>query len=244
VRIVSRHLVDGERQGSYALVDPKDAATLIIIDGSSRSPEVLLGRRHLGHAFMPGKFVFPGGSVDATDWVMAARAPLHPVIERRLFSQTGFTTGSDVAALPLAAVRETFEETGFLVGKWGFAKESTPEGAWTKFVQTGVVPAPRALHFIARAITPPGFPHRFDARFFCVNRQEVAHHLEGVVHADAELVELVWLPIRQAMELDMPLITGLVLEELRERISAGFDRDLPVPFYTTRDGEFTRALIE
>lgn len=237
-------MVDGERQGRHAVVEPQDAATLIVVDRSSKAPEVLLGRRHLRHVFMPGKFVFPGGRVDEADRVMTARAPLHPLVERRLFRQTDLTTGPDVAALPLAAVRETFEETGFLVGKPGRAEASTPEGPWTKFVQTGFVPAPRALHFIARAITPPAFPRRFDARFFSVDRDEVAHQLEGVVHADAELVELVWLPIEHAMDLDIPLITGLVLEELRERIAAGFDRALPVPFYATRDGEFTRDLIE
>ena len=45
-------------------VRPKDAATLILIDRSGKVPKVLLGKRHHGHKFMPGKFVFPGGGVD------------------------------------------------------------------------------------------------------------------------------------------------------------------------------------
>jgi len=85
---------------------------------------------------------------------------------------------------------------------------------------------------------------RFDARFLTVDREAIAHQLPGIVHAEAELVELTWLPIEQAQQLDLPLITGYMLEELQERIDAGFGADLPVPFYATRGGEFTRELIE
>jgi len=40
---------------------PRDAATLILLDRKGKDALVLMGRRHAGHAFMPGKFVFPGG---------------------------------------------------------------------------------------------------------------------------------------------------------------------------------------
>jgi 8-oxo-dGTP pyrophosphatase MutT (NUDIX family) len=236
-------LVDAEREGRHAAVPPIDAATLIVVDRSSGIPEVLLGRRHVRHVFMPDKFVFPGGRVDPADRLMGAGARLDEVMERRLFSQTDFTTRSDVAALPLAAVRETFEETGLVVGEPASQETVAPEEVWAQFFQTGFFPAVNALHFIARAITPPGFPRRFDARFFSVDRSDISYHAEGVVNGDAELVELVCLPIEKAMSLEMPLITGLVLEELQERIAAGFDRHLPVPFYATRDGEFCRDLL-
>ena len=48
---------------------------------------------------------------------------------------------------------------------------------------------------------------------------------------EAELVELVWLPLKQARALDLPTITGVVLEELEARITAGLGPRLPVPFY-------------
>jgi len=244
VKIISRHLVDSERRGVHAAVEAKDAATLIIIDRSADVPKVLLGRRHDRHMFMPGKFVFPGGRVEIADRLMAAGALLDPAVERKLLNQTRLSEPCDAAAFPLAAIRETFEETGLIVGKPGEVQGEPPDGPWKKFAQIGFVPIPGALHFIARAITPPGFPRRFDARFFSVDRDQILHQLDGVVHAQAELIEVTWLPIAQALDLDMPLITGIVLEELEQRIAARFSRELPVPFYATRHGEFTRDLIE
>jgi hypothetical protein len=46
---------------------PRDAATLILIDRSGGDVRVLLGRRSARHAFMPGRFVFPGGRTDPSD---------------------------------------------------------------------------------------------------------------------------------------------------------------------------------
>jgi 8-oxo-dGTP pyrophosphatase MutT (NUDIX family) len=240
---VPRHLVDGERVGFHAGVEPNDAATLIIIDRSNDEPRVLFGRRHASHVFLPGKFVFPGGRVDPSDRVMPAAAPLHQDTERKLLANTGFQTTNDAIAIALAAIRETFEETGLVIGAKGNADKSLPTAPWSKFVQTGFYPDPSPLHFIARAITPPGFARRFDARFFCVDGGAIAHRLENVVNSDAELVELTWLPIAAARSLDLPVITRLVLEELQSLLRDGLKPDQPVPFYNSRNGDFTRDLI-
>ena len=45
----------------------------MLIDRSGAKPKVLLGRRHAGHKFMPGKFVFPGGRIEALDRLMTGR---------------------------------------------------------------------------------------------------------------------------------------------------------------------------
>lgn len=243
MRIVPQELVNSERGGVHPAVEPDDAATLIVVDRSRGIPKVLLGRRHSRHVFMPGKFVFPGGRVDAADRVLAPQVRLHPAVQRKLLARTALTA-ADATALALAAIRETFEETGLIAGLRERARFNPSKGAWATFEQAGFKPAPSALHFIARAITPPGFQRRFDARFFSVDRTEVVHQLENVVHPDAELVEVRWLSIQEALTLDLPLITGLVLAELQERIDAGFDHDLPVPFYQNRAGEFTRDMIE
>ena len=70
-----------ERDLTSPYVRPKDAATLILVDRGGQVPKVLLGKRHQGHKFMPGKFVFPGGRVDPADRRMPAapvrRALLH-----------------------------------------------------------------------------------------------------------------------------------------------------------------------
>ena len=68
-------------------------------------------------------------------------------------------------ALALAAIRETFEETGLAIGVPDHgAPGKPPPGAWSRFAATGVTPALDAIDFLAGAITPPGRPRRFDAR--------------------------------------------------------------------------------
>jgi 8-oxo-dGTP pyrophosphatase MutT (NUDIX family) len=223
---------------------PVDAATLIIIDRSGAVPKVLLGRRHAGHVFMPGKFVFPGGSVEKDDAAMPVAAALHPDIERRLKAQIDPAAAPAPHAIALASIRETFEETGLLLGGKRAEEAAVPAGIWTTFAEAGFYPDLSVLHFINRAITPPGFPRRFDARFFATEIGSVAHKIDGIVHADAELVELTWVTIPDARRLDLPMITHIVLEELEARVAAGLKTSLPVPFYRTIDGQFTRGLLD
>ena len=64
-----------------------------------------------------------------------------------------------------------------------------------------------------------------------------------MIGPEAELVELVWMPIAQARQLDMPAITAVVLEELEMRIAAGLGHDLPVPFYRMLHRHFVRELL-
>jgi 8-oxo-dGTP pyrophosphatase MutT (NUDIX family) len=246
VTTVPRHLVEGERVGFHEGVEPQDAATLIIVDQTGAEPRVLLGRRHARHAFLPGKFVFPGGRVDVVDRAMPAAKSLDPDVERKLLAATRFKDGKDAEAVALAAIRETFEEAGLVVGVKKEANGPVPPGPWAKFVQTGFYPDLSRLRFIARAITPPGFARRFDARFFYVEGDAIVHRLENIAHPDAELVELTWRPVTVASRLDLPIITRLVLEELQTVLRAARDGrpSLPVPFFVTHDDEFRRELIE
>jgi 8-oxo-dGTP pyrophosphatase MutT (NUDIX family) len=144
-------------------------------------------------------------------------------------------------ALALAAVRETFEETGLLLGKRVDAVPTVPEGPWTAFAEAGVLPDLSQLHFIVRAITPPRRPRRFDARFFAVDVSAIAHRVDGKVGPDSELVELVWLPIPEAKKHDLPTITQVALDELESRVARGFGHDLPSPFYRMLNKKFVRA---
>src|SRR5712675_588409 len=82
-RFVNR-MNEVERDLGSPYVRPKDAATLILVDRSGPVPKVLLGKRHQRHKFMPGKFVFPGGRVDAADHAMPVAKPLHPDTARKL----------------------------------------------------------------------------------------------------------------------------------------------------------------
>ena len=150
---------------------------------------------------MPGKFVFPGGRVEPEDRRMRAVGALDPHVEEKLNARVRRPSPGFARALALAAIRETFEETGLAIGVSGQgAPENPPPGAWTRFAATGVFPALDAIDFLARAITPPGRPRRFDARFLIADARFVAKRVEGAVHPEAELVELVWTPLDEALE--------------------------------------------
>ncbi len=232
-----------ERDLSSPYVRPKDAATLILVDRSGRVPKVLLGKRHARHKFMPGKFVFPGGRVDPADKRMPVARALDPNAQAHLMKRLRRPNAAKARALALAAIRETFEETGLLLGVRGDEVAGVPNGPWAAFAKAKVLPDLSMLRFIGRAITPPGRPRRFDARFFTVDAAAIAHRIEGVTGPDAELVELVWMPLADAKQLDMPAVTGVMLEELDARIADGFGHDLPVPFYSMPRGRFRRELL-
>jgi 8-oxo-dGTP pyrophosphatase MutT (NUDIX family) len=146
-------------------------------------------------------------------------------------------------AFALAAIRETFEETGLLLGVRSDDVGAVPNGPWKAFADAKILPDLSVLHFVGRAITPPGRPRRFDARFFTMDASAVAHRIEGVTGPDAELTELVWMPLADAKGLDMPAVTGVMMEELDARIADGFGHDLPVPFYSMPRGRFRRELL-
>ncbi len=250
----------GDSRQNIPGVRIRDAATMLVIDRTGTIPKVLLGRRHHGHKFMPGKFVFPGGRVEPADRRMSTATPLDPRVEARLMKEVRYPSAEKSRGFPLAAIRETFEETGLLLGTRNAAKldaskppaskpsaskkPRAPNPQWVAFAKSGVAPDLAAVHFIARAITPPGRPRRFDTRFFAVDSQAIAARIEGVVGPETELVELVWLPIEESMKLDMPGITMAVLEELKIRTTAGFTHDLPVPFYRMMRGRRVREFLE
>jgi 8-oxo-dGTP pyrophosphatase MutT (NUDIX family) len=232
-----------ERDLTSPYVRPKDAATLILVDRSERLPKVLLGKRHQRHKFMPGKFVFPGGRVDPVDRRMPFARPLDPHAEAHLMKRLQRASAAKARAFALAAIRETFEETGLLLGMPTREPTKVPPGPWTAFAEANILPDLSVLHFIGRAITPPGRPRRFDARFFTMDASAIAHRIEGVTGPEAELVELVWMPLAEAKQLDMPAVTGVMLEELDARIADGFGHDLPVPFYSMPHGRFRREML-
>jgi 8-oxo-dGTP pyrophosphatase MutT (NUDIX family) len=240
-----RRMTEAERDLSHPTVRPRDAATLILVDRTSHPPKVLLGRRHHGHKFMPGKYVFPGGRVDPLDRRIAASAHLDPLVETRLMQKAQRASAANARALVMAAIRETFEETGLLLSfpKTIDAPTTATDESWATLARSGARPDLAAIHFVARAITPPGRPRRFDTRFFTADANVVSHRIEGVVGPDTELVELVWLPIAEAKRLDMPAITMVALDELEARVAAGLTHDLPVPFYRIVRKRFRRELL-
>jgi 8-oxo-dGTP pyrophosphatase MutT (NUDIX family) len=242
-KLMSERMTTAERDTSFPDSEPRDAATLMLIDRSGPKPKILLGRRHAGHKFMPGKFVFPGGRIEPLDRQMTSVSELHPDALGKLMVRVAEPSVDFARAFPLAAVRETAEETGLLLGAKRDHPPQVPGEIWAEFAKANVHPDLGQIHFIARAITPPRRPRRYDTRFLTADASAVAHTIEGVVGPDSELVELTWVPIEEATHLDMPTITGVVLEELLARVAAGMGHALPVPFYFMADQKFRRELL-
>lgn len=198
---------------------PKDAATLILVRGGG-SPEVLMGRRAPGHVFMASKWVFPGGRIDRADFTAASATD--PAVATRIRLETELTPRR-ARALALTAVRETFEETGLILGRP--APPASVAGPWREFRQAGALPDLAALTYVARAITPPGRTRRFDARFFMADASALLS--PEPTAGSGELDEIAWLPLAEALALDLPAITRFILGEVAERLSSA---DRPLPF--------------
>lgn len=204
---------------------PRDAATLVLYRRRGGQLEVLMGERHGGHAFMPNRYVFPGGRVDPTDWRVRAAGEVAPMVAERLCRSC---RPSRARALAAAAVRETFEETGLILGRPDPAPGAPVPANWQDFFATGMAPALDLLDYVYRAVTPPSRPRRFDARFFAAD----ADHLAGAIRGSGELLDLRWLSVEDALRLELPNITGILLRELDGLLTVpAKDRRVPVRYF-------------
>ena len=173
-----------------------------------------MGQRAGGHAFMPNKYVFPGGRLDAADCRVKPARDLEPATLAKLLDRMrGKPSPSRARGLAYAAVRETWEEAGLLFGR------SRLEDA----------PDLSGLTLFMRAITPPGRTRRFDSRFFMADA-------EGITNIDAphhdgggELLTLSWLTLAEIASLDLPLITIDVLQRLKPYLDKGHLPDPACP---------------
>ena len=223
---------------------PKDAATLILVDRSGPIPKVLVGRRHDKVVFMPGKFVFPGGRVEKADNRVPVAAPIPKELEANLLKGSPKITASRAKSLAIAAIREACEETGLCLGREAGIASQRLEGVWLPFAEAGLLPDPSRLFLIARAITPPGRVRRFDTRFFIADASAITHRVEGVVHPDAELVELIWVALGSKPLADLHPMTKNVLGELERRLATGpLRHDTPVPFFHFYGGRMHNEIL-
>ncbi len=180
----------------------RNAATVIVIRDRHTAPRILMGQRGATAAFMPNKFVFPGGAVDLGD-----------------------------AQVPLASMVDETCQSG-QKGAW----EGTPPADWLTFAQRGYLPHAAPLQFVFRALTPPGRPRRFDARFFLVDAEDIATDLDNFDDACDELSHLQWVALSDARKFDMPFITEVVLAEVEAR-ARQLDPPASVPFFKNNDEE-------
>lgn len=203
---------------------PRPAATVLLVRRSGGAASVLMGQRGAAAAFMPSKYVFPGGALDAED----AQADLASVLDPHCLARLDAGTESGLGAvLAAAAVRELWEETGLILGDKSPWTGPAP-ASWAGFAAAGYRPDGSALRFLFRAITPPGRSRRFDARFFLADAAHLAGNPDDFSRASDELSHLHWVPLGEARNLNLPFITEVVLAELGALI-AGLADDAPLP---------------
>lgn len=188
-------------------MDIRPAATLILARDTAEGLQVLLLQRTWEAVFMPGFFVFPGGSVDEQDIQGRAHAVGRGDTD---ISQT-MSLDEGGADYMLAAVRECFEEAGVLLAVDQNNEEVTPEhpvhgdrealfrGELTlaELCQRHKLTIPLdRLAYLGHWITPPGPPRRFDTRFFVA----VAPENQQASHDGVETIDHVWVSPAQALE--------------------------------------------
>ncbi len=206
-----------------APVRPVDAAGLILLRGSRDAPEILLGRRPAKTTFLPDIYVVPGGRVDAEDELPSGFAEtMHPAVAGDLMLGAG---RRPPIAFLRAALRETHEETGLLVGRPAAtpAQEVGP-GFWNAYGRAGWQPDFAGLDFVLRAITPRESRRRYNTRFFLADGANVRGDLTG----NGELLDLGWRPVGDLDRLNIVDVTWelikAALHRWREQTPTGTER--------------------
>lgn len=188
------------------MVPPRPASTILLLrDSTEQEIEVFMMVRHYEIDFNSGALVFPGGSVDKGDQEIIARPELYSGGE-----------GLDAGALSfrIAAIRETFEESGILLARARESKtlvdakraaeiEASSRSALsegeTSFLKVltdnGVLLALDELVPYAHWITPEGMPKRFDTWFFLA----AAPPAQAGAHDGRESTDSIWLSPREAL---------------------------------------------
>jgi 8-oxo-dGTP pyrophosphatase MutT (NUDIX family) len=189
------------------IVAPRPASTILLLRDAKAAAEVevFMMVRHYEIDFNSGALVFPGGSVDKNDKEIIERPELYTGAE-----------GLDAAALSfrIAAIRETFEESGILLARPKGSKAlvdakraSEIEAAHradlndrkTTFLQVltdnGVLLALDELVPYAHWITPEGMPKRFDTWFFLA----AAPPDQLGAHDGRESTDSIWVSPREAL---------------------------------------------
>jgi len=197
------------------VVKPRPASTILLlrdaaarkVDGKSRNEiEVFMMVRHYEIDFNSGALVFPGGSVDKGDNDIIANPSLYSGGE-------GMDTGE--LSFRIAAIRETFEESGILLARPKGSKalvdakhageiETAHRTALCEnkisfldvLTEAGMVLALDELVPYAHWITPEGVPKRFDTWFFLA----AAPPDQLGAHDGKESTDSIWVSPREALE--------------------------------------------
>jgi 8-oxo-dGTP pyrophosphatase MutT (NUDIX family) len=231
-------------------VSPRPASTILLLrDGAGAAGdkiEVFMMVRHYEIDFSSGALVFPGGSVDQGDQDIIADPALYTGGE-----------GLDAAALSfrIAAIRETFEESGILLARVRGTtapvdakraaeievahRAALSEGKTTflkVLIDNGLLLALDELVPYAHWITPEGMPKRFDTWFFLA----AAPPEQIGAHDGRESTDSIWLSPREALaggesgrfKLPFPTTRNLIKLGKQPNVKAALDDSRGKPIVT------------
>lgn len=199
--------------GDQEPVEPRNAATVILLRDAQGGPEAYLLRRQGSMAFAAGMYVYPGGGVDPRDFDaeigdQSWAGPGPAEWAERL----GVEDEATATALVCAAVRETFEESGVLLA--GTSTDSVVEDttgedweadrqaleakdlAFTDFLQRrGLVLRTDLLGAWTGWLTPVFEPRRYRTWFFVASLPSGQRTRDVSTESD----QVTWLPVDEAL---------------------------------------------
>ena len=186
----------------------RNAATVIVVHNKYKNPSVLMGQRGVNAAFMPSKFVFPGGAVDDQDLSIDIKQSINEVCKNRLLKENENGSWSGLVA---AAIRELFEETGQIIGV---------EQEWSSTEQLGRICknwiCARCIAYVFCFFAQ--LLHQEDLvgsmHVFLIQAEELQTNLDDFSMASDELSHLQWIPLKDTKNFDLPFITQVVLAEI------------------------------
>ena len=215
----------------------KNAATVILLRGSQKNPEILMGQRGKNASFMPNKFVFPGGALDPGD----SEIDFNGDIPTKCIEKLRLKADPSLAKPLIAAgIRELWEETGLILGSKSKTKMDSIPKNWKDFFALGYQPSADNIEFVFRAITPPGRTRRFDARFFLLSSDNIKGDLDDFSKASGELSHLQWIELNSTQNLDLPFITEIVLSEVLSKLKGNRNNGIPFYYHDSGTSHFLR----
>ncbi|MGB3455621.1 MAG: NUDIX hydrolase [Litorimonas sp.] len=234
-KVSGMHLTDTEKSARRDLdraPRPRIAATVVLTIGDRHDPKILMGKRSARHDFMPSVYVFPGGRVDRIDSYAPYAGDLSARTERVLEAAV---SPRKARAIALCCIRETYEETGFMIGAPASAqRRNMKDPTYDAFRAAGMLPDISELEVFGRAITPPHRHKRFDAWFFHRHLGDVAPPEVADSH---ELLDVGWFSLDEIDELKLQRATVMMMKVFKEYVR----RPVPAPgifFSRARHGTF------
>ena len=217
------------REALPRAVRPKKAATLILWKGSRQNPEILMGQRAKKHDFMPSVYVFPGGRVDRGDIYVPYAGDLSPRTQTIL--EAAYTP-RQARAVALSCIRETWEETGLMLGREQKMHRNPRHESWQDYYDAGYMPDLDGIEVIGRATTPPRRHKRFDTWFFALEANNVNANAVG---DSRELENVNWFTFEQIADLPLHTATETMLKVAKRALSQ--DRLGKSIFYMRKSGK-------